>query len=51
VTRHDAAARLEAIARDLERDIELAQTRDQHVRLCGRLADVRALAAELSAAA
>ena len=50
MTRDEAAEALRAIAEDLEADVRLCQTRDQHVRMSRRLADVRALLAGLAAA-
>lgn len=49
ITPDQARERLGHLAESLERDIALAQTRDQHLRLAQRLADVRALVADLAA--
>ncbi len=47
ILRSETVEELETIAVNLERDISLAQTRDQHLRMSQRLAEVRALIARL----
>jgi len=50
MTRTEAVEDLEALAGRLESDLRLARTRDEHVRVAQRLAEVRDLAARLRAA-
>lgn len=45
--RSEVDARLAELASRLEADVRLAQTRDQHVRMSQRLAEVNALRADL----
>jgi hypothetical protein len=46
--RSEVDARLAELAGRLEADLRLSQTRDQHVRMSQRLAEVNALRADLS---
>ena len=45
--RSEVDARLAELASRLESDVRLAQTRDQHIRMSQRLAEVRALRTDL----
>lgn len=47
MTRSEAIAAATRIADDLERDLELCSTRDEHMRVASRLADARALVSGL----
>jgi hypothetical protein len=49
MSKSDAVLELERIATDLENDVALCQTREQHLRMAQRLADVRALIARAAA--
>lgn len=49
MTRDEAIARVEALAADLEKDLADAQNRVQHMALAQRIADARAIAADLRA--
>jgi hypothetical protein len=48
--RSEVDARLAELASRLEADVRLAQSRDQHVRMAQRLAEVNALRADLTRA-
>ena len=50
MTRGEAIERLDELASRLEADVRLCQTRDQHLRCAQRLAEVRALRADLAPA-
>lgn len=50
MTREEAALRLAALEGMLAADVELAQTRDQHVRAARNLAELRSIQADLVAA-
>lgn len=49
MTREETAERLRSLAERLEAEVRLSQTRDQHVRAAGNLAELRSIEADLCA--